>query len=53
VPFDLDRLEREARFLTGKKKKKKKNSSFIKSRYIIIFILYPEKLYLAILENNL
>jgi hypothetical protein len=24
VPFDLDRLEREARFLTGKKKKKKK-----------------------------
>jgi hypothetical protein len=51
VPFDLDRLEREARFLTGKKKKK--NSSFIKSRYIIIFILYPEKLYLAILENNL
>jgi hypothetical protein len=51
VPFDLDRLEREARFLTGKKKK---NSSFIKSRYIIIIvILYPEKLYLAILENNL
>jgi hypothetical protein len=26
VPFDLDRLEREARFLTGKKKKKKKKT---------------------------
>jgi hypothetical protein len=30
VPFDLDRLEREARFLTGKKKKKKKKKYFNK-----------------------
>jgi hypothetical protein len=29
VPFDLDRLEREARFLTGKKKKKKKKKTLV------------------------